>query len=98
MEDFRTIATCKTPLLVDARHTNISQRMRSSTAAEALDQKGHDYEFCRLLQSNYRLSSSPIFPYTPGTLTGLWEGCFMVRVVFSAPFFLTVSILDLLSG
>lgn len=83
MEDFRAIASCKTPLFVDIWPAMVSQTKNSSTTVETVGDKRHDLEFCRLLRSNYHLSSSSTFLYTPGTLTGLWEGCFMVCVIIS---------------
>lgn len=79
MEDFRAITSCKTPLFVDmSPSAMISQTENSSATVETVGNKRHDLEFCRLLRSNYHLSNSSMFLYTPGTLTGLWEGCFMV--------------------
>jgi hypothetical protein len=74
MEDFRAIASSKTPLFADIRR----EQKVSSIYVTGLDHRlEYDEELSKVLRLSYGLTRSPARPYILGTLTGTWEGSYM---------------------
>jgi hypothetical protein len=70
MDDFKAMLDYKTPLFADCL---------SSADEPGFDPRksmNHDLEFGNLLQTSTGLDT---FVYTPGTLTGVWEGIHRVN-------------------
>lgn len=79
MEDFRTVASCRTPLFVDIRH---ELHASSAGVTDPDHSVKYDVEFGRVLRLSYDLvRSDSICPYVPGTFTGTWEGSYMLSNV-----------------
>ena len=79
MEDFRAVASCKTPLFADIRR-EVKTKQVSTTGVINLDsdQRVNDVEFYTALRLSYDLVRSSTHPYVPGTFTGTWDGSYMV--------------------
>lgn len=74
-EDFRAFASHETPLFAD------SMPETPDDDVEAPRSMLHDSELCHLIGSlNGYL---PDIAYTPGTMTGIWEGVYRVSKSFS---------------
>jgi hypothetical protein len=77
MEDFRAVASCKTPLFADIRRGR-KTKQASTIGVMHPDQRVNDVEFCKALRLSYDLVRSSARHYVPGTLTGTWDGSYMV--------------------
>lgn len=80
MEDFRAVASCKTPLFADVR-SGLSASPAGITDS-ARNSLGHDMEIDKALRLSYNQVRSSTRPYIPGTFTGTWEGSYMVSRYF----------------
>lgn len=71
--DMQATLQCKTPLFADTR----SEFDLGNHTLGIPNARLHDPEFCMLARSN------DIFAYLPGTLSGVWEGSYLVRQFMS---------------
>lgn len=83
MEDFRAVASCRTPLFADIRHGPVSIKTFSDGMVDPDHDFIYDTEFYRALRLSYDLGRSSAHPYIPGTFTGVWEGSYMVSRCFA---------------
>ncbi|KAJ8522191.1 hypothetical protein ONZ45_g1210 [Pleurotus djamor] len=84
MEDYRALLTCRTPLLNDLA-TSFSPPQHSNTVPTSLNVTQSmrcEEDFSRVLNLQGRSSSiHTTTPYTVGTLSGLWEGTFLISPI-----------------
>jgi hypothetical protein len=82
MEDFRAVASCRTPLFADIRHGVVAKKTLSNGMVDPDHRFMYNTEFHRALRLSYDLGRSSARPYIPGTFTGVWEGSYMVMSAF----------------
>lgn len=80
VEDFRSIANRRTPLFADVRRRFMSGLTPGACIPGPVHTAMHDSELCRLLHASYGVPdlSAAKHGCTPGSLSGVWEGGFMV--------------------
>ena len=85
-EDFRSIANHRTPLFADVRRRFMSSLTTGVYVPGSIHTAMYDSELCRHLHTSYGVPDlSPAkHGCTPGSLSGVWEGNFMVTFEFSS--------------
>lgn len=79
MEDFAKFASYRTPLFADTVLCNLTPNLVSGTFISGISGSARrDQEFVRMSCGPFASGNS----YIPGSLTGLWEGSYMVSFVF----------------
>ena len=86
IEDFRSIANRKTPLFADVRRRFMSGLTSGMYIPRSIHAALHDSELSRLLRTSYGVPDLPAAKRgcIPGSLSGVWEGSFMVTFEFSS--------------
>jgi hypothetical protein len=86
VEDFRFIASRRTPLFADVRRRFMSGLTPGAYIPGSIHTAMHDSELCRLLHASYGVPdlSAAKHGCIPGSLSGVWEGSFMVTFEFSS--------------